>query len=141
MPGKSPPIFPLRFAPVRPCFTSFHFAKTRPAFAPLRFKKANTFPSALGSTWSGGIENHFCRGAKMYKQSFRLAFVGEMVVTNTTFDLEKFFINVFPLKNFLNSLLKFPPVRIVQIEKGSLDYRIDTLIVILNHFNRQINIF
>ena len=39
----------------------------------------------------------------MYKQSFRLAFEGEMVVTNTTFDLEKFLINVFPLKDFLNS--------------------------------------
>jgi DNA-binding XRE family transcriptional regulator len=41
-------------------------------------------------------------GAKMYKQSFRLAFAGEMVVTNTTFVLEKFLINVFPLKDFLN---------------------------------------
>jgi hypothetical protein len=33
---------------------------------------------------------------------FGLAFEGEMVVTNTTFVLEKFFINVFPLKDFLN---------------------------------------
>ena len=40
----------------------------------------------------------------MYKQSFRLAIAGEMVVTNTTFDLEKFLINVFPLKDFLNSI-------------------------------------
>ena len=31
-----------------------------------------------------------------------MAFEGEMVVTNTTFVLEKFFINVFPLKDFLN---------------------------------------
>ena len=38
----------------------------------------------------------------MYKQSFRLAFEGEMVVTNTTFELEKFLINVFPPKDFLN---------------------------------------
>ena len=45
-----------------------------------------------------------------------------MVVTNTTFVLEKFLINVFPLKDFLNSLLKFSPARIVQIEIGTLDY-------------------
>jgi len=31
------------------------------------------------------------------------------------------------------------PARISQIEKGSLDYRVDTLIVILNHFNRKIS--
>ena len=62
-----------------------------------------------------------------------------MVVTNTTKALEKFLINVFPLKDFLNSLLKFPPARITQIEKGTLDYRIDTLIVILDHFNRKIS--
>jgi len=31
------------------------------------------------------------------------------------------------------------PVRISQIEKGTLDYRIDTLIVILDHFNRKIS--
>ena len=35
---------------------------------------------------------------------FGLAFEGEMVVTNTTKALEKFFINVFPLKDILNSL-------------------------------------
>ena len=64
-----------------------------------------------------------------------------MVVTNTTFVLEKFFINVFPLKNFLNSLLKFPQARIVQIEKVTLDYRIDTLIFILDHFILKINFF
>ena len=31
------------------------------------------------------------------------------------------------------------PARITQIEKGTLDYRIDTLIVILDHFNRKIS--
>jgi transcriptional regulator with XRE-family HTH domain len=31
------------------------------------------------------------------------------------------------------------PARISQIEKGSLDYRIDTLIVILDHFGREIS--
>ena len=31
------------------------------------------------------------------------------------------------------------PARISQIEKGTLDYRIDTLIVILDHFGRKIN--
>jgi len=41
-------------------------------------------------------KDHFCQGAKMYKQSFRLGFWGEMVVTNTAFVLEKFFINFFP---------------------------------------------
>ena len=30
------------------------------------------------------------------------------------------------------------PARISQIEKGTLDYRIDTLIVILDHFDRKI---
>ncbi len=40
LPGKSKPIFPLRFAPGRPCFT---IAESRPARAPLRFKTANTF--------------------------------------------------------------------------------------------------
>jgi len=32
------------------------------------------------------------------------------------------------------------PARISQIEKGTLDYRVDTLIVILNHFDRKISI-
>ena len=31
------------------------------------------------------------------------------------------------------------PARISQIEKGTLDYRIDTLLVILNHFERKIS--
>ena len=31
------------------------------------------------------------------------------------------------------------PARISQIEKGTLDYRVDTLIVILDHFGRKIN--
>ena len=31
------------------------------------------------------------------------------------------------------------PARISQIEKGTLDYRVDTLIVILNHFGREIS--
>jgi transcriptional regulator with XRE-family HTH domain len=31
------------------------------------------------------------------------------------------------------------PARISQIEKGTLDYRIDTLIVILDHFGRKIS--
>ncbi|HEY5124243.1 MAG TPA: hypothetical protein VIK14_10955, partial [Ignavibacteria bacterium] len=69
-------------------------------------------------------KDHFCQGAKMYNQSFRLGFCAEMVVTNTTFVLEKFFINVFPPKDFLSSLLKFLQAPIVQIEKGTLDYRI-----------------
>ena len=30
------------------------------------------------------------------------------------------------------------PARITQIEKGTLNYRIDTLIVILDHFGRKI---
>jgi transcriptional regulator with XRE-family HTH domain len=33
------------------------------------------------------------------------------------------------------------PARISQIEKGTLDYRIDTLIVILDHFGKEISIF
>ena len=77
----------------------------------------------------------------MYKQSFRLAFEGEMVVTNTTFVLEKFLINVFPPKDFLNSLLKFSTAGIVQIEKGTLDFQIDMRIFILDYFNLKINIF
>ena len=31
------------------------------------------------------------------------------------------------------------PARITQIEKGTLDYRADTLIVILDHFDRKIS--
>ena len=31
------------------------------------------------------------------------------------------------------------PARITQIEKGTLDYRVDTLIVILDHFGRKIS--
>ena len=31
------------------------------------------------------------------------------------------------------------PARISQIEKGTLDYRVDTLIVILDHFDRKIS--
>ena len=48
----------------------------------------------------------FAREQKCINNHFGLAFEGEMVVTNTTFVLEKFLINVFPLKNFLNSFLK-----------------------------------
>jgi transcriptional regulator with XRE-family HTH domain len=33
------------------------------------------------------------------------------------------------------------PARISQIEKGTLDYRIDTLIVILDHFGSKISFF
>jgi hypothetical protein len=83
----------------------------------------------------------FAREQKCMINHSGLAFYAGMVVTNTTFVLEKFFINVFPLKDFLNSLLKFPQARIVQIEKGTLDYRTDTLIVILDHFNLKINFF
>ena len=68
-----------------------------------------------------------------------MAFCAGMVVTNTTNALEKLLINIFPLKDFLNSLLKYSLARITQIEKGGLDFRIDTLIVILDHFNRKIN--
>jgi transcriptional regulator with XRE-family HTH domain len=38
----------------------------------------------------------------------------------------------------LASKVGVSPARISQIEKGTLDYRIDTLIVILDHFNRKI---
>jgi transcriptional regulator with XRE-family HTH domain len=31
------------------------------------------------------------------------------------------------------------PARISQIEKGTLDYRIDTIIIILDHFDLKIN--
>ena len=31
------------------------------------------------------------------------------------------------------------PARISQIEKGTLDYRVDTLIVILDHFGKKIS--
>jgi len=31
------------------------------------------------------------------------------------------------------------PARISQIEKGTLDYRMDTLIVVLDHFDRKIS--
>ena len=31
------------------------------------------------------------------------------------------------------------PARISQIEKGTLDYRVDTLIVILDHFDRKVS--
>ena len=47
----------------------------------------------------------FAREQKCIHNHFGLAFEGEMVVTNTTFVLEKFLINVFPLKD-LNSLEK-----------------------------------
>jgi hypothetical protein len=95
---------PFRF-PGWPCFTS---AESRPANAPLRFKKANTFPSrsaALNFSESRQIlahKYHFCQGAKMFNQSFRGASSAGMVVTNTTKALEKFFINIFSLKDFLN---------------------------------------
>jgi len=40
-------------------------------------------------------------------------------------------------KNLANEV-GISPVRLVEIEKGTADYRIDTLIVILNHFDRKI---
>jgi hypothetical protein len=40
-----------------------------------------------------------------------MAFEGELVVTNTFFVLEKFLINIFPLKDFLYSLLKLTTAR------------------------------
>jgi hypothetical protein len=59
---------------------------------PLRFKKANTFPPAL----------IFAREQKCIINHSGLDFCAGMVVPNTTKALEKFFINVFPLKAFLN---------------------------------------
>ena len=41
-------------------------------------------------------------------------------------------------KNLANEV-GISPVRLVEIEKGTADYRIDTLIVILNHLKQQIN--
>jgi hypothetical protein len=54
LPGKSSPIFPLRCV-------ALHYASKR-----------LTLSFALGSTWPGDIENHFCQGAKMFNQSFRI---------------------------------------------------------------------
>ena len=42
-------------------------------------------------------------------------------------------------KNLANEV-GISPVRLVEIEKGTADYRIDTLIVILNHLKQQINL-
>jgi transcriptional regulator with XRE-family HTH domain len=39
----------------------------------------------------------------------------------------------------LASKIGVSPVRISEIEKGAADFRIDTLIVILNHFDRKIS--
>jgi len=44
----------------------------------------------------------FARKQKCIINHFGLAFAGEMVVTNTTKALEKFLINLFPHKDFLN---------------------------------------
>jgi hypothetical protein len=57
-----------------------------------------------GKLWF--IKIIFAREQKCIINHSGLAFCAGMVVTNTTFVLEKFFINVFPLKDFLNSLLK-----------------------------------
>ena len=46
----------------------------------------------------------FAREQKCINNHFGWAFEGEMVVTNNTFDLEKFLINIFPPNDFLNSL-------------------------------------
>ena len=48
----------------------------------------------------------FAREQKCIINHSGLAFCAGMVVTNTTFALEKFFINVFPPKDFLNFSLK-----------------------------------
>ena len=85
------------YAPFRSRPALFHFAKTRPAFAPLRFKKANTFPPLL----------IFAREQKCIINHSGLGICAGMVVTNTAFVLEKFLINVFLLKNFFISSLKF----------------------------------
>jgi hypothetical protein len=108
--------------------------------SPARGDQAAGFSSRClgwGKMWFTKII--FAREQKCINNHSGLAFCAGMVVTNTTFVLEKFFINVFPPKDFLNSLLKFSPAWISQIEKGALDYRIDMLIVILDHFNRKIN--
>jgi len=109
---------------------------------PARSDQATVFSSRCqGRVKLLFIKIIFAREQKCIINHSGLGICAGMVVTNTTFVLEKFLINVFPLKNFLNSLLKFSPARIVQIEKGSMDYRINTLIVILNHFNRQLSFF
>ena len=41
-------------------------------------------------------------------------------------------------KNLANEV-GISPVRLVEIEKGTADFRIDTLIVILNHFDFKIS--
>jgi len=42
-------------------------------------------------------------------------------------------------QKYLANEVGISPVRLVEIEKGTADYRIDTLIVILNHLKQQIN--
>ena len=54
----------------------------------------------------------FAREQKCINNHFGIGFCAEMVVTNTTKVLEKFFINVFPLNDFFISFLR----------KGKLTY-------------------
>ncbi|MBV5334881.1 MAG: hypothetical protein JZU49_03645, partial [Sulfuricurvum sp.] len=74
---------------------------------PLRFKKANTFLQRSDQPGLEILKIIFAREQKCIINYFGLAFAGEMVVINTTFVLEKFFITVFPLKDFFISSLKF----------------------------------
>jgi len=56
----------------------------------------------MGKIWFTKII--FAREQKCIINHSGVGICAGMVVTNTTFVLEKFFINVFPLKDFLNSI-------------------------------------
>ena len=106
LPGKSSPIFPLRFAPARPCFT---YGRIKTGQSSTTLQKVEHFPLRSDQPGREVLKIIFAREQKCIVNHSGMGFCAGMVVTNTTFVLEKFLINVFPLKDFLNSLLKFPP--------------------------------
>jgi len=73
-------------------------------FTTVRGDQTTGFSSRCLGWGKCGLQRSFLPGSKnVLKIISDWAFEGEMVVTNSIFVLEKFFINVFPLKDFLNS--------------------------------------
>ena len=87
LPGKSSPIFTLRCV-------ALHSASKRQTLSLQRSDQPGREV----------LKIIFAREQKCINNHFGLGICAGMVVTNTTFVLEKFFITVFPLKNSLNSI-------------------------------------
>jgi len=58
------------YAPFRPCPDLFRYSKNKTGQSSTTLQKDEHFPFGALNNMAEDIENHFCQGAKMWKQSF-----------------------------------------------------------------------